>query len=180
MGLLGSACGESHSGGGGGRLVLVDHGRWELVAEPAADPFANRGRPTVHACESGSYFEASPGWFELELARCRDRYASVHQPSINPVYAGDSVEFTFAHLLLRPVSLATPEAYVALAINGSVVWEKVIPIQVAARTYQERFTLPIDAPVGSDVVFHIDNHGENSYDVGPLQIQRAAESTAPP
>ena len=167
------ACGEANPSPPDGSPLLVDHGLWQLVQDPAADPFAERGRPTVHSCESGSYFEAIPGWFELELARCRDRYASVHQPSLNQVQAGDTIEFTFAHLLLRPVTLDTTEAYVALAINQTVVWERVIPIQVAARTYEEQFTLPMDAPAGSDVVFHIDNHGENSYDVGPLKINSA-------
>ncbi len=169
-----SACGETNPAPPDGPPLLVNHARWQLVEDPAADPFAHRGRPTVHSCEAGSYFEAIPGWFELELARCRDRYASVHQPSLNDLHAGDVVAFTFAHLLLRPLSLATAEAYVALAINQTVVWEKVIPIQLAARTYQERFALPMDAPAGSDVVFHIDNHGENSYDVGPLEINSAA------
>jgi hypothetical protein len=154
---------------------LVDHSAWALVATPEADPFADgRGRPTVHACQDAAYFEPTPGTLEVELAYCRQRYVSLHQSTLVELRAGDALSFTLSHLLLRPLTEDVTEAYVALAINGGVVWDYTIQILAIANSY------PIDAPIygefplGSDVVLHLDNHGENSYTFTPFAVVRSA------
>lgn len=155
--------------------LLLAHAGWELVASADDDPFAGeRGRPTVHACQSAAVFEITPGTLEVELSYCRERYVSLHQPTVVALNAGDSLHFTLSHMLLRPLTDDVTEAYLALAINGSLVWEKTIQILAVANSY------PIDIPIAaafasnSDVVLHLDNHGENSYTFTPFEIVRAS------
>lgn len=151
---------------------LVDHAVWSMVDTADADPFAGHGRPTVHACEDEAYFQPTPGAFEVELARCRQRYVSIHQPSLVDVHAGDHLEFTLAHQLLRPLTESVTEAYVAIAVNGGVVWELTIQILAPANGYTLDVPVTAELPLGSDVVLHINNHGENSYTFSPITVVR--------
>lgn len=156
---------------------LVDHAAWSMVDTAEADPFAAHGRPTVHACEDEAYFQPTPGALEIELARCRQRYVSIHQPSLVDLYAGDHLQFTLAHQLLRPVTESVTEAYVALAVNGGVVWELTIQILAPANGYTLDVPVTAELAAGSDVVLHINNHGENSYTFSPITVVR--ESSEP-
>ncbi len=152
---------------------LVDHGLWSLVVTPEADPFAaTRGRPVVHACEPGAYFMPTAHVFEVELARCRERYVSLHQVSLAAIQPGDSLQFELSHLLLRPLTESVTEAYLALSVDGQVIWE--VSIQILAPSSNYMFSAPVstEAQVGSDVVLHLDNHGENSYSFSQFVIER--------
>lgn len=157
--------------------LLVEHAGWQLVASADDDPFAEaRGRPAVHACQSAAVFEVTPGTLEVELSYCRQRYVSLHQATAVGLNAGDSLHFTLAHMLLRPLTDDITEAYLALAINETVVWEKTIQILAVSNSY------PIDIPISaafantSDIVLHLDNHGENSYTFTPFEIVRAGSN----
>lgn len=152
---------------------LVDHASWSMVATPEADPFAvTQGRPNVHACEVGAYFMLTPDIFEVELSRCRERYLSLHQLSLAPIHPGDSLQFDLSHMLLRPLTESVTEAYLALSVDQQVIWQ--ITLQIIAPSNSYSFVVPvtIEAATGSDVVLHLDNHGENSYTFSHLVIQR--------
>ena len=157
-----------------GPEVLVDHGAWALVATPEADPFAApRERPEVHACLDAAYFEPAPGSLEVELAYCRERYVSLHQPTLVALNAQDALRFTLSHLLLRPLTEDVTEAYIALAIGGVIVWEQTIQILAVANSYEVQAEIYGDFAAGSDVVLHLDNHGENSYTFSAFEVVRA-------
>ncbi len=152
---------------------LVEHPLWSLVATPEADPFAAaHGRPVVHACEPGAYFMATAEVFEVELARCRERYVSLHQVSLTALQPGDSLQFELSHLLLRPLTESVTEAYLGLSVDEQVIWQ--VSIQILAPSSNYTFSAPVTtkADVGSDVVLHLDNHGENSYSFSPFVIKR--------
>lgn len=154
--------------------LLIDHTKWVLVPTVEQDPFAvTRGRPTVHACQNGAYLNLVPGTVELELAECRERYVSLHQPSLVALQPGDHVQFNMSHLMLRPLTEDVTEAYVAVAISGSVVWDQTIQIFTVANAFV--LDVPVDTsfPMGSDVVLHVDNHGENSYTFDPFVVARS-------
>lgn len=154
--------------------LLVDHAAWALVATPEADPFAvGRGRPTVHACQDAAYFEPTPGTLEIELAYCRERYVSLHQASRLDLHAGDVLHFNLSHLLLRPLTEDVTEAYLALAVRETIVWERTLQILAVANNYIIDVPLGADFPATSDVVLHLDNHGENSYTLSPFEVVRA-------
>jgi hypothetical protein len=154
-------------------IRLVDHGLWQLVEAPDADPFATaRGRPTVHACAPGAILEPAAGLFEVELAGCRERYVSLHQASLERLVPGDQLRFDLSHLLLRPLSMATTEAYLGLVVGGRMLWEQTIVIEAEANDYVVTRDVEATAEIGSDVVLHIDNHGENAYILGPITIER--------
>jgi hypothetical protein len=110
--------------------------------------------------------------FEVELARCRERYVSLRQPSVRELHAGDSLQFTLSHLLLRPLTESVTEAYLGLTVNARLVWE--LRLQIAAPSNDYVVSVPITAefPMGSDVVLHLNNHGENSYTFSPMVVAR--------
>lgn len=151
----------------------VDHAAWSLVAAPEADPFATAyARPNVHACESGAYFQPTTDTFEVELARCRERYISLHQPAVRDLHAGDSLQFTLSHLLLRPLTESVTEAYVALSVGSRLVWELRLQIAAPSNSYAVSIPITSEFPVGSDVVLHLHNHGENSYTFSQMVVVR--------
>lgn len=114
----------------------------------------------------------TPEIFEVELSRCRERYLSLHQLSLTPIHPGDSLRFHVSHMLLRPLTESVTEAYLALSVDKQVVWQ--ITLQIIAPSNSYTFAVPVttEAAMGSDVVLHLDNHGENSYTFSHLVIQR--------
>jgi hypothetical protein len=168
-------CSDAPSRSEAGSERLVDHGAWGLVETPETDPFAtDRGRPAVHACQDAAYFEPTPGTLEVELAYCRERYVSLHQSTRVALHAGDKLNFTLSHLLLRPLTEDVTEAYIGLAINGAIAWQYTIQILAVANSYPIEAVVNQEFPLGSDVVLHLDNHGENSYTFTPFDVVRAA------
>lgn len=156
------------------RELLVDHTKWVLVPTVEQDPFAEtRGRPTVHACQDGAHIDLTQGTVEIELSECRERYASFHQPSLVALQPGDHLQFRMSHLTLRPLTESVTEAYAAIAISGNIVWDKTIQILTVANTYELDVPIGASFPMGSDVVLHIDNHGENSYTFEPFVVARS-------
>lgn len=153
--------------------VWVDHAAWSLVATPTSDPFAAvYARPNVHACENGAYFQPTADTFEVELARCRERYVSLHQPSVRDLHVGDSLQFTLSHLLLRPLTESVTEAYLALSVDARLVWELRLQIAAPSQTYPVSVPISGEFPAGSDVVLHLHNHGENSYTFSQMVVAR--------
>lgn len=172
-----TSCGETQVGTTPSAEVLVDHRLWVLTETANSDPFAlSRERPAVQACETGANFEPSPGSLEVELARCRERYASFHQPSLIALQVGDELNFTLSHLLLRPLTESVTEAYLALSVNGMVIWQLTLQIIAPANNYSLSVPIENEAPLGSDVVLHLDNHGENSYTFSPMEVSRGPDS----
>jgi hypothetical protein len=61
---------------------------------------------------------------------------------------------------------------VAVTIGGKRVWETSVAIPTEANIYDLRIPLDLDAPAGSEVEFHLHNHGYNSWTLLKLEIER--------
>ena len=146
-------------------LSLVEVNDWSEQT-PAGDSLADH-RPAELECPSSSWYNED-GALEVETGYCN--YLSLVQPSLTAVKPGDSV-----HLVLWHADLAFEEpatAHVAVTIAGKLVWETDVAIPAEANIYDLRIPVDFDAPAGSEVEFHLHNHGYNSWTLLELEVER--------
>jgi len=144
---------------------LVDVNAWkEQVA--AVDNFPGH-RPADTDCPDSSWYNEE-GALEVETGYCR--YLSLVQPSLTDVEAGDSLHLVLWHADLAFEQPAT--AHVAVTLAGETVWQQGIAIPAEANIYDLRIPVDFDAPAGSEVEFHLHNHGYNSWTLLGLEVER--------
>jgi hypothetical protein len=147
---------ESETGSSVEAGSLIDHVQWQVL-EAQDDPLADHRPETIVCGIAGWYLEASK--LEVDTTLCN--YLAVEQPSLVSLEQGQMVEVIFYHF-----DLVAPEpalAHVAIWIDGQVLWEQEIAIPGDANVFQEAFVSPISAELGSQVVFHLHNHGQNTW-----------------
>ena len=105
-----------------------------------------------------------------EIATDDCNYASLGQPSLRPLIAGERVVVEFWHLQLWSEEPA--EAHVALFIGDWMVFEDHIAVPGDEAFYAPSAVVPVDMPTGTPVVFHLHNHGQNSWRL--LRVDRLA------
>jgi hypothetical protein len=147
---------ESESGGSIEAGSLIDHEKWQVL-EAGDDPLADH-RPEMIDCGlAGWYLETSK--LEVDTNFCN--YLGVEQPSLVALEHGQMVKVIFYHF-----DLVAPEpalAHVAIMIDAQVLWEQEIAIPGDANVFVEEFASPISAALGSQVVVHLHNHGQNTW-----------------
>ena len=135
---------------------LIDHQRWvELTAEN--DPFASHRHEAVICPEWSRQIEGE--LYEVETDDCN--YVSLSQPSLRPLKRGDRVETVFWHLWLWAPQPA--QAHVAITIGDWVIADELIDIPGPEQSFNPVLTVPEDMPQGTPIVFHLHNHGVNSW-----------------
>lgn len=147
---------ESETAGDGELGSLIDHEAWQVL-DASDDPLADHRPETVDCGIAGWYLETSK--LEVDTNFCN--YLAVEQPSLVPLEQGQLVEVIFYHF-----DLVAPEpalAHVAILIDDQVVWEQQIEIPGDANVFVEAFPSPISAELGSQVVVHLHNHGQNTW-----------------
>ena len=137
---------------------LVDHTAWAQL-EPSEDPFDDR--PASAVCpDSGWGFEDFGGEPAVEVDTTTCDYASLSQPTRAELRPGDTIQLRLWHDVLEG-----PEgsAHLAVALDGVTVWETSLAIPGEAGI--DRPVLEVDEPLeaGAEVVFHVHNHGVNTY-----------------
>jgi len=152
---------EDMSSGVGELLVTSDN--WSLVS-PDDDPFAAvRGEP----CQDPAAFAVEGTAIELDTEVCG--VISVTQPSIVPVDTGDTVVVFITHASL--VADEPGEGLVGIALDGEVVWSEPVDIPSNSGVVEGEWVATRDLPVGSEVVFHVDNHGANSWTLVEVRVK---------
>lgn len=169
---LGLACdGDEEMTGGGDEsedtagptpVPLVDPRQWAM-ADEAEDVFADL-RPESIECDPdrGVYVEELP-WqtrFEINTAWCN--YATVQQPLAHPLVAGDAVEVRVWHFELTG---GPAQAYLAVALDGEVMWEADVPIPSESELVSGTFEVARDLAAGTPLQFHLHNHGTNTWEL---------------
>ncbi len=141
---------------GNGPGTLIDHLAWvELDADQ--DPFADHRPETVSCPEWSRQLEGDV--FEVETDDCN--YASLSQPSLRDLKAGERVDVIYWHLWLWAPEPA--QAHVALTIGDWLVFENSIEIPGPEGSFSPQVTVPTDLPAGTPITFHLHNHGVNSW-----------------
>ncbi len=152
---------------------LVDHDAWTVV-EADADPFDDR--PETVDCSRLAWAAEVLGeepTLEVDTTACD--YLSVSQPALTDVRVGETVEAMVWHSDL--VAAEDAEAHVAVAVAGAVWWEVRLPIPAGEgldASLQSR-VWEAEEPIaeGAEVVFHLHNHGQNSYNL--IHVRRVTE-----
>jgi hypothetical protein len=142
------------------RVSLVDPERWTRTTE-ADDPFDDR-LPMVVCDETATHAEDLGGVLVYSVDTSFCNYATVQQTSLADVRAGDFVRVRAFHFRLYAREPA--EAHIAIRLGAEVLWEERVPIpNDESGPLGATFRASADVPRGTDVYFHLHNHGDNSW-----------------
>ena len=137
----------------------VDHNDW-VVSALGTDFF---GAIPEEVCEEEVSYRAEElgGEFVFAIETRFCSYLTVEQPARLGIEAGDTIKVRLYHAPLT----GPPEAlaHVGLAIGGEVLWSRQVPIPAGNAFVIEEIVIDSDAPAGTPILFHVDNHGDNEY-----------------
>lgn len=146
-------------------VTLVDHYLWAETAT-AADPLASH-RPHPVSCRPGGW-GVEGAILEADTGRCN--YLSVAQPALHAIEEGKPLKITLWHLVLT--SSVPAQAHVAVLADGRPLWEMTIPVPSKEEIYEPMIAAPFGAPAGAPLVFHLHNHGANSWRLLDVQSEQ--------
>ncbi|MBW1833017.1 MAG: hypothetical protein JRJ10_15210 [Deltaproteobacteria bacterium] len=88
-------------------------------------------------------------------------WITLEQPSLRPIRAGDQVEVrTFHDALTAPVP---GEARMTFLFGDQIAFDYAAPIPSGPSFPSETWTADKDYPAGTQLLWHVDNHGRNEY-----------------
>jgi len=158
---------------------LVELEAWERVDAVDEDAFGAE-RPADLVCDEvlGIGTETFGGEAVLELSTDFCNYATLRQPSLRALAAGDTVAIRVWHYDLT--APAPAQAHLALAIDGEVAWEHFVPTPAVGAFVDGEIAIDRDLPEGTELQFHVHNHGDNSYALLSIEVVTPeAEGSAP-
>ena len=154
---------ESPPANDAGYGSLIDHTRW-VALDAEGDPFTAH-RPEAVDCPDWSR-QIEGALYEVETGDCN--YASLSQTTLRPIRAGDRVDAVLWHLWLWAPQVA--EAHVAIQIGDWLFFEETVAIPGPEQSYSPSGVAPKDFPLGTPVVFHLHNHGVNSWRLLSIEV----------
>jgi hypothetical protein len=148
--------------------TLVDHEQWQVV-HGAEDPFDSERPPIVNCSAEAARFEEFGGEpsFGVDTLSCD--YVTVAQPSLRDVCAGDQLQIRIWHFELTAPSPG--EAHIAVMLGEHSLFDSRYPIPSDSGLDFPVVTAPSDIAKGSPAVFHVHNHGDNSFNILELSIK---------
>lgn len=146
---------------------LVGLEDWKPLA-PERDPFASEGELPPE-CD-GSYWrvEEAQSWLELDTTECG--FITLAAGANAVVEEGQELSLEVSHYDLDAAEPATAE--LRLRFEDCDVWESSLAIPSAANVYRERFASRCPIAQGGQVMFHVHNHGQNTYQLRSLNVLR--------
>lgn len=88
-------------------------------------------------------------------------WLTLEQPSLRAIRAGDEVEIRMRHSALNAPQPG--EARMAFAISDEIALDYEVLIPSNFEFPSVVWTAPKDYPEGTQLLFHVDNHGSNEY-----------------
>ena len=143
---------------------------WVLAA-PSRAPFA-AARPDDTPCDPSAHGPEALGgvWvYSIETEACP--WITLSQPTALPARGGEHVHVASWHF-----ELIAPEpamGHVRFATDQGVLITTDVPIPSPGGLLILEHTLEIDIPEGTELTFHLDNHGANSWHL--VDVQRNPE-----
>lgn len=142
---------------------LLDAEAWTSVPARADPLAAHRPQPVI--CGIAPW-RPEGGGIEVDTQGCN--YVSVRQPLLVHVARGDLLRLTAWWDRLASESPAA--GHIAVLIGDEIVWEEHVAIPGEADIRDLEFESPVDAEPGTPVVFHLHNHGYNTWRLQSLQV----------
>ncbi len=132
----------------------------------AAEPSDNLGHGEVDCPPAAWTIEGAT--VEIDTGACP--LAVLEQPLLDDVQPGDTLELVFWHSQL--VAEEEAEAHLALLVDGTVIYERLVPIPSDPEAYTEEIT-GVSAEPGDLLQVHLHNHGANAWNL--LHLERQGE-----
>ena len=145
---------------------LVDHGLWD--SSEADDPWPEH-RPTTTDCSTLAWSEevdADGSSLEIDTGACD--YLVLTQGSLEDVSAGDGVTVGMRHGELEAAGPA--EAHVGVVLDGWVLLDEAVSIPASERDWNLTTAAQQDVSEGARIVFHLHNHGANTWNLDSLTV----------
>lgn len=137
----------------------VPRGDDPFVVDPAA----------AAPCSTPSYrVEAEQGWLELDTTYCS--WVTVTNRALVSVEQGERLRLKVSHYDLDAPEAA--EAELRLRFGACEVWSKTFPIPSAADVSEEELASPCALHATDTVLFHLHNHGQNTYQLQSVTVLR--------
>lgn len=89
-------------------------------------------------------------------------WLTLEQPSLRNIVAGDQVEIRMRHSALT-APVPNGEAHMIFTIGDEVALDYEVLIPADFQFPSVVWTAPKDYPAGTQLLFHVDNHGSNEY-----------------
>ena len=153
------------AGDGGDEPVppLVSHSLWSQLSEEE-DPLATVRPQEVDCPQEAIKTETLDGQMSYAVNMEKCNYLAVSQPSLLAVDEGDGVRARIWHFELTPaIGGESAEAYVAITFDGDLAWETTVPIPSDGQLLTPEWVAERDYPRGTEVSFHLKNHGDNQW-----------------
>ncbi len=160
-------CGETSTG----TVQLTDQTLWQPVSADA-DPFVELVDPDQRVdCTRDAWQIEEVGGTGLEVRTENCNFATFSQPLAAGIRPGDQITI---RVLTTPFFItANPlPAYVALSLNGTVIWQRDLQVPSEAELLDETFESTVKAPAGNPILYHVNNHGNNSWTVYEISRRR--------
>ena len=156
-------CGDDERRGEARELATLE------ALEPvdaADDPFVSE-RPSVVDCNPLTGWYAEDEGLEVNTAHCN--YASLGEPSLSAIRRGEIVSGSLSYFDLTAEAAAV--AHVAVTVGDWIVFEREVDIPGPGDVIEFEVEAPADVAQGELVVFHLHNHGQNTWNFEALHVR---------
>lgn len=146
---------------------LVELEDWTAV-ERDDDPFVDDDAPPEDCVSPGVRVEDDQSWLELDTTQCG--FITVAADARFDVAEGQKLKLDVSHFDLNAAEPATAE--LRLRFDDCEAWENSIAIPSPANVYELEFDSPCQVAQGGQVLFHLHNHGQNTYQLRSISVLR--------
>jgi hypothetical protein len=146
-------------------LVLLSD--WSSVSRDD-DPFVTDAGAPPPCVGPGFVVERDTNWLEVDTGLCS--WVTLKASAHSGVSQGQQLRLTVSHYDLN--AGAPAEADLALRFEDCDAWSTTIPIPSAANVDRQQFASPCALNEGAAVLFHLNNHGQNTYQLQDLSSLR--------
>jgi hypothetical protein len=150
-----------------GLQPLVAYDAWSGV-EREADPFVIDAGAVPDCLGPGFYAEPDLGWVEIDTAECS--WVTLRASAAAAVKGGSRLRVVVSHYDLDAPEPARAE--LKLAFGACEIWSKTVDIPGLAAVYEQELDSPCASERGGPVLFHLDNHGQNTWQLQELAVSQ--------
>jgi hypothetical protein len=144
-------------------VKLTDGHMWQIASDNT-DPFraSIENRTLCGITDFGEEY----GGVEVSTQRCD--YITLTQPLLFDVMDGSLLELNLWHSPLLSDELS--QGMIVLQVDQTVLWIHELSIPAPAQSWTVQFPSPISMKAGTPLIFHVRNHGANSYTLHHLSV----------
>jgi len=140
---------------------MVEAWCWSEVSADE-DPFEDR--PAIVNCANDAWsVEELGGEWSLGIDTSNCDYLTISQPNLTEVLEGDSLSMRLWHFEL--IHDESAEAHAAISTKNEILWEEWIAIPSQSGMSAPEWLAPSDIPRGTEIFFHLHNHGSNAWNL---------------